>query len=168
MQFSATEILGRDHLPGGRLHQRRAAEKDGALVADDDRFVAHRRNVCAAGRARSEHCGDLRDALRAEIGLVVEDPAKVIAVRENLVLTRQECTTGVDQIDTGQPVLCRDLLGAQVLLDRNRVVGTTFDRCVVGHDHAFAAGDPADPGDDAGPGALVVIHSVGGQRRDFE
>ena len=168
MQFSTTKILGRNHLPGGRLHQRWAAQKDGALIADDHRFVAHRRNVGTAGGARSEHRRDLRDALRAEIGLVVEDPAEMVAVGKDLVLTREKRPTGVDQINTGQPILRRDLLCAQVLLDRNRVVRTTFDRGVVGHDHAFTAGDPADPGDDAGPGALVVVHPVGSQRRDFE
>ena len=55
-----------------------------------------------------------------------------------------------------------------MLFDRNRVVGTAFDGRVVGHDHAFAAGDPADTGDDAGAGACVVVHPVGGERRDFE
>ena len=168
MQVAATEILGRDHFAGGRLHQRRSAEKDGALVADDHGLVAHRRDVGAARRARSQHRGDLRDALRAEIGLVVEDPAEVIAVGEHLVLARQERAAGVDQIDARQPVLRRDLLRAQVLLDRNRVVGTTFDRRIVGDDHAFAAGDPADAGDDPGAGTLVVVHAVGGQRRDLE
>ena len=107
MQFSATEILGGYDFPGGRLHQRRAAEKDGALVANDHRLVAHRRNVRAAGRARSQHRRDLRDALGAEIGLVVEDPAEVIAVGKDLVLAGQEGAAGVDQIDTGQPVLAR-------------------------------------------------------------
>ena len=168
MQFSATEILGRDDLAGGGLHQRRSAEKDRALVAHDHGFIAHRRDVRAAGCARPQHRGDLRDALRAEIGLVVEDPAEMLAVREHLVLARQEGTAGVDQINAGQSILRRDLLCAQVLLDRDRVVGTTFDRRVVGHDHAFAAGDPADSGDDAGAGALVVVHPVGGQRREFE
>ena len=55
-----------------------------------------------------------------------------------------------------------------MLFDRNRVVRAAFDRRIVGHDHAFAARDPADAGDDAGPGAFVVVHPVGGERRDFE
>jgi len=168
MQFSPTEILGRYDLPGGRLHQRRAAEKDGALVANDHCLVAHGRNVGTAGRARSQHRGNLRDALRAEIGLVVEDPAEVIAVGEDLVLAGQEGAAGVHQIDAGQPVLARDLLSTQVLFDGNRVVRAAFDRRIVGHDHAFAARDPADASDDAGPGAFVVVHPVGRERRDFE
>ena len=50
------------HLAGRRLHQRRAAEEDRALVAHDDGLVAHRGHVGAAGRARAHHHGDLRDA----------------------------------------------------------------------------------------------------------
>ena len=33
MDVGAAEILGRDHLAGRRLHERRAAEEDGALPA---------------------------------------------------------------------------------------------------------------------------------------
>ena len=48
VQISAAEILGRYDFPSCRLHQRRTAEKDGALVANDHRLVTHRRNVGAA------------------------------------------------------------------------------------------------------------------------
>ena len=43
----------RDDLAGGRLHERRAAEEDRALVPDDHRLVGHRRHVGAARRARA-------------------------------------------------------------------------------------------------------------------
>jgi hypothetical protein len=36
MDVRAAEILGGDDLAGRGLHQRRAGEEDGALVADDD------------------------------------------------------------------------------------------------------------------------------------
>ena len=168
MQVAAAEFLGGHHLAGRGLHQRRAAEEDRALVADDDRFVAHRGYVRAARGARAEHRGDLRNALGAHRGLVVEDAAEVLAVGEDLVLARQERAAGVDEVDAGQPVLPRDLLGAQMLLDRDRVVGATFHGRVVGHDHAFAPGHPADAGDHARAGALVVVHAVGGKRRHLE
>ena len=35
-------------------------------------------------------------------------------------------------------------------------------------DHAFAALDAADAGDDAGGVDVVVVHAVGGERRQFE
>ncbi len=39
---------------------------------------------------------------------------------------------------------------------------------VVADDHAFAALDAADAGDQAGAMDVVVIHAVGGERRQFE
>ena len=60
---AAAELLGGHLLAGRRLHERRAAEEDRPLVADDHGLVAHRRDVGAAGRARAHHRGDLRDAL---------------------------------------------------------------------------------------------------------
>ena len=168
VQVAAAELLGGHHFAGRGLHQRRTAEEDRALVADDHRLVAHRGHVRAAGGARAEHRGDLRNAVGAHRRLVVEDAAEVLAVGEHLVLPGQERAAGVDQVDARQPVLPRDLLGAQMLLDRDRVVGAAFDRGVVGDDHAFAARHPADAGDDAGAGRLVVVHAVGGQRRELQ
>ena len=51
MHFGAAQIFGADDLAGRGLHQRRAAEEDGALVAHDHGLVAHRRHVGAARRA---------------------------------------------------------------------------------------------------------------------
>ena len=103
-----------------------------------------------------------------QVGLVVEDATEVLAVGEHLVLPRQERAARVDQVDARQPVLPGDLLGAQVLLDGHRVVRAALDRRVVGDDHAFAARDAADAGDHARAGAFVVVHPVGGERRQFQ
>src|SRR5690606_2689319 len=75
---------------------------------------------------------------------------------------------GVDEVQARQVVLQRDLLRSQVLLDRDRVVGTALDGGVVGDDDALATGDTADAGDHAGAGALVVVHAVGREGRQFE
>ena len=40
VDVGAAELLGRDHLAGRGLHQRRAAQEDRALVAHDDALVA--------------------------------------------------------------------------------------------------------------------------------
>ena len=168
MQVAAAEFLSGDHLAGGGLHQRRAAKKDAALIPDDHVFVAHRGHVGAAGRARAQHRGDLRDAAFRHRGLVVEDAAEVLAVREHLVLPGQERAARVDEVDTRQVVVQRHLLGAQVLLDRHRVVGAALDGRVVGDDDALAAFDAADPGDDARRRRVAVVHAVGGQRAEFE
>ena len=168
VNIAAAQVLGAHHLAGGRLHQRRAAEEDRALVLDDDGLVRHRRHVGAAGGARTHHHRDLRDALGRHVGLVVEDAAEVVAVGEDLVLPGQEGAARVDQVDAGQVVLLGDLLRAQVLLDRHRVVGAALHRGVVGHDHAFDALHAADAGDDAGARRLVVVHAVRRHLADLE
>ena len=168
VHVGAAQRFGIDHFAGRGLHQRRTAEEDRALFLDDDALVAHRRHVGAAGGATAHHHGDLRDVLRAHPRLVVEDAAEVFAVREDLVLQRQEGAAGIDQIDAGQAVLACDLLRAQVLLYRHREISAALDRGVVGHHHHFQSLDPADAGDHAGSGRGVGIHAFGGQRRDFE
>jgi hypothetical protein len=168
VQVAAAQVLGGDLLARRGLHQRRAAEEDRALVADDHRLVAHRRDVGAARRAGAEDRGDLRDAARRHGGLVVEDPAEVLAVGEDLVLLGQERAAGVDEVDARQVVVEGDLLGPQVLLDRDRVVGAALDGGVVGDDHAFAAGDAAHSGDDPGRGGLVAVQAGGGQLGELQ
>ena len=159
---------GRHVLAGGGLHQRRPAEEDRAGPADDDGLVAHGRDVGAAGRARAHDQGDLRDPGGRHAGLVVEDPPEVVAIGEDLGLERQEGAAGVDQVDARQPVLERDLLGAEVLLDGHRVVRAALDRGVVGDHHAGRPLDPADPGDDAGARRVVVVQAGRGQRAQLE
>ena len=129
-------------------------------LAHDDGLVRHRRHIGAAGRARAHHHGDLRDAERGQRRLVVEDAAEVLAVGKHLGLVRQVGAAGVDQIDARQPVLARDLLGAQMLLHRHRIIGAALDGGVVAHDHALAALDAADAGDQAGAVDGVVVHAV--------
>jgi hypothetical protein len=142
VHVAAAQVLGAHHLAGGRLHQRRAAQEDGALLLDDDGLVAHRRHVGAARGARAHHHRDLRDALRRQVGLVVEDAAEVLAVREHVVLVRQVGAARVHQVDARQAVLHRDLLRAQVLLHRHRVVGAALHGGVVADDHHVDARSP--------------------------
>ncbi len=92
----------------------------------------------------------------------------MLAVGKHLGPLRQVGAAGIDQIDARQPVLARDLLRAQMLLHRHRIVGAALDGGVVAHDHAFAALDAADAGDDAGAVDRVLVHAVGGERRQFE
>ena len=89
-------------------------------------------------------------------------------VRKDLVLHRQEGAAGIDHVDAGQIVLPRDILRAQMLLHRHRVIGAALDGGVVGDDDAFAARDAPDAGDDAGGMDVAAIEAVGGQRRQFE
>ncbi|MCY1229790.1 hypothetical protein D9M72_421770 [compost metagenome] len=152
MHVGAAQVLGADFLAGRGLHQRRAAQEDGALVADDHGFIAHGRHVGSAGGARAHHGGDLRDLCCGHLRLVEEDPAEVLLVRKDFVLLGQERSARVHEVDAGQPVLQRDFLRPEVLLHRHRVVGAALDGGIVGDDQHLAPVDEADPGDDAGSG----------------
>jgi hypothetical protein len=166
--LGAAERLGAHLLAGGRLDERRAAEEDRARAADDHDFVAHRRDVRATGGAGAHDRRDLRDALGAHLRLVVEDPPEVLAIREYLGLKRQEGAAAVYEVDAGQVVLLGDLLGAQVLLDGQRIVGAPFDGRVVGDDHHLAAADAPDAGDHPRRRDGLGVDLVGGERRQLE
>ena len=87
------------------LHEWWSAEEDRSLLAHDHDLVGHRRDVRAAGGARPQYGGDLRDALGGHDRLVVEALAESAHVGEQLVLKREVAAAGVDEVDAGQPVL---------------------------------------------------------------
>ena len=168
VDVGAAELLGGHVLPGRGLHERRAADEDRARPADDHGLVRHRGDVRAAGRARAHDDGDLRDAERRQPRLVEEDPPEVVAVGEDLGLQREEGAARVDEVEARQAVLARDLLRAQVLLHRERVVGAALHRRVVRDDHALAPLDDADPGDDPGRRRVAVVELPRGERVQLE
>ena len=168
VDVGAAQFLGGDLLAGGGLHQRRASQEDRPRAADDDRLVRHRRHVGAAGGAGAHDDGHLRDALRGHARLVVEDPAEVVAVGEDLGLQRQEGAARVDQVHARQAVLERDLLRPEVLLHGDGEVGAALHRGVVRDDHHLAAAHAADAGDQARAGRVAAVHPPRGQRRQLE
>ena len=168
MDVGAAELLRGHVLAGRRLHERRAADEDRPGALHDHGLVAHRRHVGAAGGARAHHDGDLRDPLRGHARLVVEDPAEVLAVGEDLGLERQERAAGVDEVEARQVVLLGDLLRAQVLLDREREVGAALHGRVVRDDDALLPLDDADPGHDPGRRRRAVVQIPGGERVQLE
>ena len=89
----------------------------------------------------------------------------MLAIGKDFGLMRQVGAAGIDEINAGQPVLARNLLGAQMLLHRHRIVGAAFDRRVVANDNAFAPRHPANAGDQAGAMNGVLVHVVRGERR---
>ncbi len=168
VHVGAAQLLGRHLLAGRRLHEGRPPEEDRALPLDDHRLVAHRRHVGPARGARAEDDAHLREAESAHPRLVVEDPAEVVAVGEDLRLEGQEGPARVHQVEAGQAVLEGDLLGPQVLLDRDREVGAALHGRVVGHDHDLAAPHAPDPADEAGGRGLALVHPEPGQGPDLE
>jgi len=84
----------------------------------------------------------------------------VLPVREDLVLQRQEGATGVHEVDAREVVAQGDLLRADVLLDRQRVIGAALDGGVVGHDGALHPFDGADARDDPRGRERVLVDLV--------
>ncbi|MHC2284708.1 hypothetical protein ACVIJW_000578 [Bradyrhizobium barranii subsp. barranii] len=79
----------------------------------------------------------------------------------------RERAAGIDHVDAGKIVLPRHVLRAQMLLHRHRIVSAALDGGVVGDDHAFAARDTPDAGDDARRMHVTAIEAVRRQRRQL-
>ena len=168
VQIPAAQGLGVHDLAGRGLHELRSAEIDRPLVPHDDGLVRHRRHIGTARDAIAHDHRDLGDPERREPGLVIEDPAEVLAVGKHLCLERQEGPARIDQINARQPVFLGDLLRPQVFLGGDRIVRPAFHRGVVRDHHDIAAMDLADAGDDAARWQLVSIETEAGQRRQFQ
>jgi hypothetical protein len=117
---------------------------------------------------RAHHAGDLRDALGAHLRLIVEYPPEVIAVGEDLALVRQVGAARIDQVDARQAVGLGNLLRAEMLLDRHRVIGAALHSGIVGDDHAHPPRNPPDRGDDPGTRNLAVVEVAGGELAELE
>jgi hypothetical protein len=181
MQRRTTEVLCIDHLASSSLDQRRPTQKDGSILVHDHTLVGHGGNVCASGGARAHDHRNLWNVLRRHGGLVVEDATEMLAIREHIGLQRKERTATVDckcivhrtesdhdvvklthnnraihtKIYAGKMVLACNLLRTQMLLDRDRVVGTTFDSGIICDNHALRAvssNKSIDPGCSSGGG----------------
>src|SRR5487761_309136 len=111
---------------------------------------------------------DLGHARGRKRRLVVEDPAEMLAVGKHFVLRRQERAAALHEVHARQPVLARDLLRAQMLLDGDRIVSAALDGGIVGDDDALAAADSADAADDARASDAAAVHAVGGELRQLE
>ena len=168
VHVTTAEIFRRHHFAGCSLHQRRTGQKDRALIAHDHRLVAHGRHVSTACRARPHDHGDLRNACRRHLRLIVEDAPEMVAVREHLILIGQIGPAGIDQIDAGQTVLARDLLRAQMLLHCDRIIGAALHRRIVADDHAVAARYTPDAGDNPARRSRAAIHAMGCRQPHFQ
>ncbi len=168
VHIRTAQLFRTHHLTCCRLHQRRAAKEDRALVFDDHGLVAHRRHIGPARRAAAHHHGDLGDAFRRHIGLIVEDTAEMIAVGKHFVLIGQVRAAGIHEVNTGQAVLGGNLLRAQMFLHRQRIIGAALHGRIIGDDYTFSARDPADAGDNAGGRNRFVINLVSCKLREFE
>mmetsp|Transcript_27834 Transcript_27834/g.79366 ORF Transcript_27834/g.79366 Transcript_27834/m.79366 type:complete len:602 (-) Transcript_27834:478-2283(-) len=185
MHHGASQALLVRVLAGGGLHERGPAQVDRAIVLHDDRLVAHGRGVRAARRAHAAHDRDLRYAESAHAGLVVELAAALdelggqrsfvgqvpvlLPLGAALVALRVQLRAAtVDQVDTRQVVLLRNLLRAQPLLVAHREVHSSLDCSVGPQEHALAAADDSDAADGATAVHTAAVHLPPGQRRQLQ
>ena len=77
-----------------------------------------------------------------------------------------------DELDIGQLVDKRDLLGADRLLDAHRMRRAALDAGIVGRDHAARAGHKPDADDRAAAedvvGTVVLVHAEAAEARELE
>jgi hypothetical protein len=164
VDIGSTQLLRGYIFAGCRFDERGTAEKNRAGTLHDDRLVRHRGDVCTTRRTGAHDDGDLRDTEGGHPRLVVEDPAKVIAVRKNFGLQRQKRAARVDQIDARKAILESNLLRPYMLLDGHGVIRAAFDSGIVGHDQNLSPRNSTDASDETCAGGLVVIHVECGKR----
>ncbi len=92
----------------------------------------------------------------------------MMAVGKDFILMRQISAAGIDKINARQAVCRRDILGAQMLFHRHRIVGAAFDRCVIDDQHAVAPRYAPDSGDNPGRRHVTAIEPVRRQSRKLE
>lgn len=76
--------------------------------------------------------------------MVEEDAAEVILIGEDIILSWEIGTTGVNEVHAWQMVLLCDFLRAQMLLDCDRIVRATLHGGIVRDDDAELIVDEAD------------------------
>jgi hypothetical protein len=131
-------------------------------------LIAHGGHISTTSGAAAHDHRNLRNALRAHIGLVKEYAAKVIAVGKYFVLIRQVGPTGIDQVNTWQVVFSRYFLRAQVFLHAQGVISTAFNRGVVAHNHAIHATDTANACNGSRARCSTTVHAPRSQGCQFQ
>src|SRR5215470_1676991 len=168
MHVGTSELLSRHLLSSRRFHQRRPAQENRALIADDNRLIAHCGNVCSTSCARTQNSSDLINALTGHSSLVVEDPSEMIAIRKYLGLKWKERSAGIDQVKTRQMVLQRNFLGPQVLFHGDGEVSAALDCRIIGNDDRLVTVNHADAGNKTGARRLIIVHARGSESAELE
>lgn len=69
--------------------------------------------------------------------MIIEDATKVVSVRKDIRLVRQVRTAGVDEIDAWEAVFLSDCLCSEMFLHGYWIIGASFDRAIICHDHTL-------------------------------
>jgi hypothetical protein len=138
VEVGSAKLLISDDFTCSCLHERRATKEDCSTLFYHDNFVRHGRDIGTTSSAATHNNCNLGNTLSRHAGLVVKDTAEMIAIRENVLLLRQESTSAINEINAGKTILFCDFLGTEMFFHRDGVISTTFEGKVVGQNHALA------------------------------
>ena len=98
----------------------------------------------------------------------MKDGPELAFVGEKVGLVGQEGPAGIHERDNRQAVFPGDLLCPDMFAAGDPEIGAAFHCSIVGDDHALAAFDHSDTGDDAGAGRNTLVHVQSGQLAEFQ
>ena len=110
----------------------------------------------------------MSDASSRQLGLVIEDAAEVVPIREYLGLEGQERSAGIHEVNARQSVFQRDFLGSQMLFHGDGIVGAALHRSVVSDDYAESTSHLTNARNEASSGKRVFVKLVPGQCAELE
>ena len=168
VHLRATQFFIGGDFAGGGLEQRWPGEEQLGLAAHHHHVIRQARLIRTAGRGRTMHHGDLRQAHGRHARLVGK---AACAFDENLGGVVEVGAAAFGEGHHRQFVLHGDLLQAQGFLQPGGGNGAALDRAVIGHHQHAHAADIADTGDQpatGGAAVLVVVEFVAGQAGQFQ
>ena len=173
VDVTAPQIFRTHYFTRSGFHQWRATQENRALVLHDDRFITHRWHIGTTSCTRTHHHSDLWDAFSRHIGLVIENTAKVIAIREHIILVWQVRTATVNQVNTRQVILLGDFLRAQMLFHCHRIIGAALHRRIITNNNALLTRYATNAGNHTRARrrihiVLFLIHIERCELREFE
>ncbi|MCY1510566.1 hypothetical protein D9M68_449480 [compost metagenome] len=159
VHLGAAQFLFRRDFTRCSLEQRRPGQEGTGAAAHHDHDIRQPRHIGAACRARTMLYRDDWDArCRQPRQIAEQGPA---AHKTFHAIAHEVGPRAFHQIDEGQLVLQRNLLGSPGFLSAHGLHGAGIDARVIGHHHAAHAADPADAGDHATAGhGLVQVRGV--------
>ena len=161
--------LGVDRLSRGTLHEVRPTEphERRALHHDDD--VRQRREISAAGDARTHDGRELRHfEVVPHDRVVVKDARGAVLAREHAALIRQVHARGINEVDDRDTAAHRGFLRAQDFLDRLRPPRSRLDGGVVGDDNDLASMQHSDARHDTRAWGLSLVLVVRHEKTDLQ
>ncbi len=169
VHFCAAQLFGGNFLADCGLHERGTGEKEPGAFGHED-VIGHDGKIGTACDAHAHDCGELRNAHGGHHGVIAEDAAEIVGVREDVFLERQKNAGGIDEINYGNAIFDGDVLRADDLFCGHREEGAGFYGGVVGDDHKFAAANLGESGDGARRrrAAPFFVHFVSGVEGEFE